>query len=262
MTSEELKLIIQKDEPLELDALAKALMSLNSALNEYTCTQTGYDGIKISLERVEKGSNVFVLAVGATAAFLEFEKPLNIINGFFELVKNIKDIGKKSINDIKEDKALTPSFTNDLENIINLAEQKGTSVTINYNHYKDCLIINQENKDDYKEGIRNIKRIKQDQNEKSVKLIYEKMNVSFYQTTNTAKKVNFKAFCYELSPKAIPTLVDDAALKAEILADPYGFSFICDLEVYKNIEGKITSYRAFNFIDKLEKDEKELDLMS
>lgn len=243
------KLTINKDEPLELTALSRALLSLNDAINEYAAISCGTDGVKTTLQSVEKGSDIFYLVV--TGAIM-FDQLLPTINAYFDFFNNVKNIGKRSVDDIKEDKFLTRTSLDNIENIINLAGQSGVSVTINYNDYKDCMIINQENKDAYKQGIATARQIKAFENKEAVKKVFEKMSITLYQTTNTDKKVKFRAYCYELSDRAIPILIDDEKLKAEILENPYSYRFVCDLEIHKDEKGKISLYRAFNYIDKFE----------
>ncbi|MGG7074366.1 hypothetical protein U5B43_08965 [Campylobacter sp. 9BO] len=244
-----IKLTIQRDEPLDIAIFSKALLSLNNAIDEYVTLSSGTNGIKTTLQGVEKGSDIIYLMI--TGALM-FDKLLPNINEYFTFFSNIKNICKCSVDDIRNDKFLTPSALNDIENVVNLANQSGVSVTINYNNYKDCLIINQENKESYKQGLNTARQIKGDIEQEQVKKVYQKMSITLYQTTNTDKKVKFKAFCYELSHNAIPILIDDEALKAEILESPYTYRFVCDIEIHKDAKGKISLYRAFNYIDKFE----------
>lgn len=244
-----IKVTIERDQPLDIATFSKALLSLNNAVDEYVSLSSGTSGIKATLNGVEKGSDIiYILITGAVM----FNMLLPTINGYFEFFNNIKNIGKKSVDEIKDDKFLTPTAINDMENIVNLANQSGVSVTINYNNFNDCIVINQENKEAYRQGIATVRQIRDFDNKEAVKKVFEKMSITLYQTTNTDKKVKFKAYCYELSNKAIPILIDDEALKAEILENPYSYRFVCDIEIHKDEKGKISLYRAFNYIDKFE----------
>lgn len=250
-----IRLKIDKDSPLDLTELSRALLSLNNSIDEYVATSCGTSGAKTTLESVEKGSDIFNMAVVAAVMFGE---ALPMINAYFEFFSNIKNIGKRSVDEIKGDKFLTETSLDDIENIVNLASQSGVSLAINYNNYKDCVIINQENKNAYKQGIATVRQIKDFENKEVVKKTFNKMSITLYQTTNTDKKVKFRAYCYELSDRAIPILIDDENLKTEILENPYNYRFVCDIEIYKDANGKISLYRAFNYVDKFEiiKDDK------
>lgn len=244
-----IRLKIDKDSPLGLTELSRALLSLNNSIDEYVATSCGTSGTKTTLQSVEKGSDVFNMVIVLAVMFGE---ALPTINAYFEFFNNLKNIGKRSVDEIKEDKFLTRTSLDDAENIVNLASQSGVSVTINYNDYKDCVIINQENQNAYRQGIATARQIKAFENKEAVKKVFEKMSITLYQTTNTDKKVKFRAYCYELSDRAIPILIDDEKLKAEILENPYNYRFVCDLEIHKDENGKISLYRAFNYIDKFE----------
>lgn len=79
-----------------------------------------------------------------------------------------------------------------------------------------------------------------------VKMIYKNMMIEFWRTANTQEKQT-KAFCYEISAQPIATLIADENLKKIVLENPYTYRFLVDLEVYKNAEGKILNYCAFNY---------------
>ncbi|CAD7288260.1 hypothetical protein [Campylobacter suis] len=255
MTSDDkisIKLRIEKDSPLELTALANALLSLNNSIDEFVSKQTGITGTKTTLQSVEKGSDVFnmvVFGVGGALAIGEF---LPTINAYFEFFSNIKNIGKRSVDEIKQDPFLTPNMLLHLENIINLTDKEKVSLELTSPVFNNCIFINQDNKESYKQGLNTARQIRDDQNKEQVKKVFDKMSITLYQTTNTDKNVKFKAFCYELSDKAIPILIDDEILKTEILENPYNYRFICDIEIHKDAKGKIGLYRAFNYIDKFE----------
>lgn len=86
------------------------------------------------------------------------------------------------------------------------------------------------------------------------KTLYENMLIEFYQTTNSQKPLKHKAFCYNLSKNAKDIFIDDERLKQEMLDNPYQYKFLVDLEVYKDAQDKITTYRAFHYKDKMIKD--------
>lgn len=93
----------------------------------------------------------------------------------------------------------------------------------------------------------------QTEDKAEVKTIYKNMMIEFWLTANTQEKQT-KAFCYEISAQPIATSITDENLKKIVLDNPYTYRFLVDLEVYKNAEGKILNYRAFNYKDKLSKD--------
>lgn len=255
MTSDEqvpIRIRIEKDEPIEIAVLCKALLSLNNSIEEFISIQTGVSKVKTTLQSVEKGSDIFNLYIHAVSGVLAISEFLPTVNAYFDFFNNIKNINKKSIDDIREDRFLTTTAMQNLENIIDLAGTSGAKLEITGSTFNNCIFINANNKEIFKKGIETARKIRDEECKEQVKKVFEKMSITLYQTTNTDKKVKFKAYCYELSDKAIPILIDDDMLKLEILDNPYSYRFVCDLEIHKDAKGKISLYRAFNYIDKFE----------
>ena len=248
----QIKFRIEKDNPLDITTLATALLSFNNSIDEFVATQTGVSGARATLQSVEKGSDIFNMVIFAASGALAIGELLPTINAYFEFFGNIKNIGKKSVDDIVCDQFLTPTSLQNLENVVKLADKDRVSVEITSPVFNHCIFINQDNKEAYKQGIATARQIKDFENKEAVKKVFEKMSITLYQTTNTDKKVKFKAYCYELSDKAIPILIDDETLKTEILENPYSYRFVCDIEIHKDEKGKISLYRAFNYVDKFE----------
>ncbi len=255
MTADELNnqisLKIEKSCPLSAPSLGNAIISLNELFKD-CCAFYGADTV-LELKSVEKGSDILNFLISFSKGSLSFVKELNDgVNSAFTLIKSLKAIGKKSVDDIKNDELLTKNALKSIEDIVNLCDEKTTISIENKGVVNNYISINNSSKQDYLNGINEVRKIKDLDNKKEVKLVYEKMNISFYQTTNTQRKdIKFRAYCFELSQKAISTIIDDNNMKDEILANPYEYNFICDLEVYKDKDGKITLFRAFNFLDKI-----------
>lgn len=50
-----------------------------------------------------------------------------------------------------------------------------------------------------------------------------------------------------------PAFIDDDRLKQEMLENPYHYEFLVDLEVYKDENDRIKTYRAYNYKEKIAK---------
>ncbi|WP_298789062.1 hypothetical protein [uncultured Campylobacter sp.] len=233
-----IRLKIDKDSPLGLIELSKALLSLNNSIDEYVATSCGTSGTKTTLQSVEKGSDVFNMVIVLVVMFGE---ALPMINAYFEFFNNLKNIGKRSVDNIKEDKFLTKSSLDDAENIVNLAGQSGVSVMINYNNYKDCIIINQENKAAYKHGIATARQIKDFDNMQRHE--FKNVLVNMKEVKDSERIVKDKAVCDDVMPgKAVWTEIIDREAKELINKNPFDNYYLVDLSVHK-MDGVIKLYR-------------------
>lgn len=208
----------QKDNPIDIKTLSNALLALNNSIDEYICITQGTSGIKTTLKSVEKGSDVFNLVICGALMFGEL---LPNINAYFEFFNNIKNIGKKSVDEIKDDKLLTKNDLENLESILlALTEQKDLSVSIIYNDYKECVIINQENKDAYKQDIATAKQIKnyEDKEQKH----FQNVLIRMKEVKDSERIVKDKAICDDIIPnKAISTEIVDKEAKELINKNPF-----------------------------------------
>ncbi len=170
-----------------------------------------------------------------------FGEALPMINAYFEFFNNLKNIGKRSVDNIKEDKFLTKSSLDDAENIVNLAGQSGVSVMINYNNYKDCIIINQENKAAYKHGIATARQIKDFDNMQRHE--FKNVLVNMKEVKDSERIVKDKAVCDDVMPgKAVWTEIIDREAKELINKNPFDNYYLVDLSVHK-MDGVIKLYR-------------------
>ncbi|QKF62944.1 hypothetical protein CMCT_0805 [Campylobacter mucosalis] len=233
-----IKVTIERDQPLDIATFSKALLSLNNAVDEYVSLSSGTSGIKATLNGVEKGSDIiYILITGAVM----FDTLLPTINGYFEFFNNIKNIGKKSVDDIKEDRFLTSTALDDMENIINLANQSGVSVTINYNNYKDCMIINQENKESYAKGVATARQIKDFESKEQ--RYFENVLIRMKEVKDSERIVKDKAICDDIIPgKAVSTEIVDKDAKELINKNPFDNYYLVNLSVHK-ANGVVKLYR-------------------
>lgn len=248
----DIKLIIQKDEPIELKALSSAFLALESSIDEYAYITQGASEIKTTLKSVEKGSDVFSLVISGALMFGEL---LACVNTYFEFFSNIKNIDKKSIEDIKNDPLLTKTSLDNIEKIINLAEQKGTSITLNYNEFKDCLIINQENKNLYKQGIATARQIRNYEDKEQRH--FQNVLIRMKEVKDSERIVKDKAICDDIViNKAISTEIVDKEAKELINKNPFDNYYLVDLSVHK-IDGVVKLYRITALHSIIPKDRKE-----
>lgn len=247
-----IRFTIQKDNPIDIKTLSNALLALNNSIDEYIYITQGTSGIKTTLKSVEKGSDVFNLVVCGALMFGEL---LPNINAYFEFFNNIKNIGKKSVEEIKKDKTLTKSNLDNLESILALAEQKDLNLSITYNDYKDCVIVNQENKDAYKQGIATAKQIKnyEDKEQKH----FQNVLIRMKEVKDSERIVKDKAICDDIVPnKAISMEIVDKEAKELINKNPFDNYYLVDLSVHK-IDGLVKLYRITALHSIIPKDTKE-----
>ena len=248
-----IKFTIQKDEPIDIKALADALLALNNSIDEYIYLTQGASGIKTTLKSVEKGSDIFNLLVCGSLMFNEL---LPSINAYFEFFNNIKNISKKSVDEIKNDKLLTKNTLENIEKIVNLAEQKDLNLSLVYNDYKDCVIINQENKEFFKQGIDTAKKIK-NYEDKELRH-FENVLIKMKEVKESERIVRDKAICDDIvQGKAISAEIVDKEAKELINKNPFDNYYLVDLSVHK-IDGFIKLYRITKLHNIIPKDKKEV----
>lgn len=247
---EPIRLTIKKDDPLDIITLSKALYSLNASIKEYLAKKESFTDLSISLDGVEKGSDVFNLVIVGVGMFSSLIVGLN---SYFDFFNNIKNIGKKSVDDIKNDEFLTKTALDDMENIVNLSENR--DVIINYNNYESCVIINQENKNSYLEGIKIARQIK------GVEILekkdFNKVLIKIQTIKDSDKVVQDRAICDEILPKKImPTEIINKEAKELIKKSPFDNYFLVDLSV-KKIDGNIKLYIVTKLHNIIPKEQKE-----
>lgn len=243
-----ISLKLEKQSTIDLFKLTNAINSLNYGLSDCVYKNTGAK-ISLELKDVKSGSDIFNFLVVIPATLVSTSEFIGAINAFFELFNNLKNIKNQSVEDIEKNQNYTKENIKDFSNIVEISNNANVTINNNFNTYK---VYMQEGGKEYKEGIGVIKKIKGFDSKKPIKRIYENMMIEFYQTTNTDKPLKHKVYCYELDANAIATIIDDERLKKEMLENPYSYRFLVDLEVYKDTQGYIKNYRAFNYKDKVE----------
>ena len=161
-------------------------------------------------------------------------------------------IKKQSVENIQKEKYINKTMAKDLANIVNLYNT-GTNAEITNNFNNAHITINQNTYNIYSDSLQCIAKIKDFDEKVKVKSIFENMLIEFYQTTNTQKPKAHKAFCYNLSKSAKDIFINDERLKQEMLENPYHYKFLVDLEVYKDENDRIATYRAYNYKEKIAK---------
>lgn len=243
---------VEKNQSIDIRALLLVLNAFSQATSQYIKHQSG-EYVRLELQSVEKGSDIFNLVLVGGGLFLASGEIVKVINDYLNLFLSLKHIKEASVQSIKDDTLLSREFVENLDCVATFINNKDISqVTIS--REQKSIILNKENTKSIKESLEIIKDIK-GYKSPPIQRIYENMIIEFYQTTNTQKDIKDKAFCYEITDKPIPTLITDENLKKIVLDNPYSYRFLVDLEVYKNANGKILNFRAFNFRDKILKEE-------
>lgn len=242
---------VEKNKSIPIKELLIAIEAFNQATSEFIQYKSG-EKVELQLQSVQKGSDVFNLVLVGAGLFLASGEIIKVINDFFTLFKNLKIIDQKSAKDIKDDRLYSKNFVENLECIADFTNNENIH-HIEIHNNKNYIILNKEFAKELKDNLALIKKIK-DYDRKEVKEIHTQRLIEFYQTTNTEKEVRHKAFCYEISDKAIATFITDTKLREEKLNNPYNYRFLVDLEVYRDTQGKILNYRVFHYQDKILKE--------
>lgn len=242
---------IQKQQALRLETLSNAILSLHHSLSSFVEMDKGLGGVELQLKSVEKGSDVFNFLVHI-GSLLPPNECISAINAYFELWHNLKTIKQQSIEQISQEKYIDKAMAKDLANIISLLNI-GADAQITNNFNNAHITINQNTFNIYSDNLECIAKIKGFDEKIEAKTIFENMLIEFYQTTNTQKPKAHKAYCYNLSKSAKNIFIDDDQLKQEMLENPYHYEFLVDLEVYKDENDRIKTYRAYNYKEKIAK---------
>lgn len=244
-----ISLKLEKQKYIELTQLTNAINSLNHSFSAYVHKDTGVK-IGLELKDVRSGSDIFNFLVAIPSALIASSEFVDAITSYFTLFNSIKKIKEQSVSEIENNKDYSKENMKDFSNIVELSNNANVTISNSFNQYQ---IYMPRGDNDFRDGLQAISKIKGYDSKEPIKTIYENMMIEFYQTTNTEKSIKHKAFCYELSDTAIPTIITDDTLKKEMLENPYNYRFLVDLEVYKDSEKVIKNYRAFNYRDKIAK---------
>lgn len=241
---------IQKQQALHLETLSNAILSLHHSVGSFVEIDKGLGGVELQLKSVEKGSDVFNFIVHI-GSLLPLNECISAINAYFELWQNLKTIKQQSIEQIQQEKYIDKTMAKDLANIVSL-HSIGANAQITNNFNNAHITINQNTFNIYNDNLECIAKIKGFDEKIEAKTIFENMLIEFYQT-NTQKPKAHKAYCYNLSKSAKNIFIDDERLKQEMLENPYHYEFLVDLEVYKDENDRIKTYRAYNYKEKIAK---------
>ncbi|MDR1461457.1 MAG: hypothetical protein LBI78_07420 [Campylobacteraceae bacterium] len=254
MEENEIKLTITRDNNISIKDLSLALTSFDSLLKDYLTKNSGSADVQLNLKGVEKGSDIFFMEVVVAASLIPIGSYIDSVNGLFEFIRNLKDIFKKPVEEIKEDKFLTKTNVEKINNIIEVVENnQGASFQFNTN----CQVINinPTNIKQFKEAITLIGKIKE--YDKEEKIFYENVLIQMQTVKDSKKVVKDAAYCYEIVPhQAIPTEISDVEAKREILNDPFNNYFLVDLYVNR-MDGKVKLYRVVKLHNIVPKDSNE-----
>lgn len=246
-----ISLKIEKHKALDINVLGNALISLNNLVSEYLESNINAE-VNLNLKNVEKGSDIFNFIVSVSQSLFS-KNNIDYINSLFDLFKSLSTIKDKKVNEIEKEIHYTQKFLKDSKNVVNIGNC--ANVTINSNVTNNYITITKDILESYSSGIDTIENIKGYKEKSLVKKIYHKMLIEFYQTTNETKKdIKYKAFCYDICKKAIPTIIDSKEFKEIVLENPYNYQFLCDVEIYVNAKNEISNYRIFNFTDRILKE--------
>lgn len=247
-----ISLKIEKDKPLQLKGLSRAILALNQGIGDFVEQDKAMGKVELQLQSVEKGSDIFHFLV-SIPTLLPISECIESLNRYFTFWENLRKIKNASVQEIKDDEKLNKNSIKCVEGILQIYDI-GANATISNSFNTQNIIIGKESVKDFKEAVQMIKDIKHLGDKSEAKTIYPHMMIEFYQTTNTQKDIKHKAYCYDLSPTAKGIIISDETLKAQMLENPYNYRFLVDLEVYKDESGQILNYRAFNYHDKIEKE--------
>lgn len=241
---------IEKEKPIQLQNLSNAILSLNESLNNFITQDKGMGNVELQLKNVEKGSDIFNFLVFINS-LLPPNELINAISNYFNFFISLKTlITDKTTKEIQKIKYIDKKTLKNIENIINLHNSNTNALVLN-NIDKQVINIDSITYPAYKENINTIANINGYREKKEIKIIFENMLIEFYQTTNTEKDLKHKAYCYNLDNKPKDIIITDKILKAEMLQNPYNYKFLVDLEIYKDENENITTYRAFNYQEKI-----------
>lgn len=237
----QIKFRIEKDNPLDITTLATALLSFNNSIDEFVATQTGVSGARTTLQSVEKGSDIFNMVIFAASGVLAIGEFLPTINAYFEFFGNIKNMGKKSVDDIIQDPLLTPTSLQNLENVVKLADKDRVSVEITSPVFNHCIFINQDNKEAYKQGIATARQIKDFENKEQK--YFENVLIRMKEVKDSDRIVKDKAVCDDILPgRAVSAEIVDKEAKELINKNPFDNYYLVDLTVHK-MSGAVKLYR-------------------
>ena len=104
MQDNEIKLTITRDENISIKDLSLVLTSFDSLLKDYLIKNSGSADVELKLKGVDKGSDIFFMEVLVAASLIPIDSYISSINELFEFIRNLKDIFKKPVEEIKEDK--------------------------------------------------------------------------------------------------------------------------------------------------------------
>lgn len=240
---------INNKQPLELLDLTKSFVSLASQFNTYASKYGDSKEdreAKLYVKEIRSGSVIFELVEMATIGVIPFLENVNTIVGFAEFVKKSYNylLGKEKEKPVD----FTSNDLKDLSQIVNpVAADNGSQLNISTTingvvHFHFNIGSMEAN------AAQNIidKEVKKLKSPELLDDIKTKVLLTWFQARNDMKSnVGNKGIIEDLSPKPMNIVIDDDAIKDEMLhkENPFTTVFVVDVKL-QHVGGKTVAYKV------------------
>lgn len=244
MDSVKIEVCLKHERPVDIITMANSLIALNNMAIEHIGKESGAREAKLMLEGVREGSDIYSIAIDFGAGVLPIVDGIIQVIGFFDFLKSFKDIEKKSIAEIKENKHYNSINTKRMRDFIAPVHEQNTNIniTINGDVSIDGFTLNSN---EILSLMKNIDTVDEVRGEKQKEqTIYEKVLIKMHKFTDTKKQVQDSSYCDEIvNGKAIPTKFINNEDKEDVRKDTFNNFFLVDIEV-KKFDGQVKLYEV------------------
>lgn len=236
MENVEVELCFKHENNVDLVEMANALIALQNLTAHQIGKNDGVRDTKILLKGVRSGSDIFSLVIEFAKDALPVIEGVVAVVATYDIIKRFAVIKDEKVENIIEDKNMTPQIAGIARSIVAPIEDNNSSMIFTFNGDNTTFIIDSEMAKDIRHGADIVDKLKGDtkKDEKENRTCYQKVLIAMHKTTNTDKAVKHHSYCDDIvKGKSVATIIENSEDSKVILSDPYTNYFLVDIEVNK-----------------------------
>lgn len=257
MENVEMELCFKHEKNVDLVEMANALIALQNLTAHQIGKNDGVRDTKILLKGVRSGSDIFSLVIEFSKDVLPVMEGIVSVVATYDIIKRFAVIKDEKVENIIEDKNLTPQIAGIARSIVAPIEDNNSSMIFTFNGDNTTLVIDSEMAKSIRNGANIVDKLKGENKKEQAenRTHYERVLIAMHKTTNTDKAVKHHAYCDDIvKGKSIATIIENAEDRKVILNDPYTNYFLVDIEVNR-LGDDVKLYRITKLHEVIEKEE-------
>lgn len=242
----EVKLVHEK--PVDLIEMANSLIALDNISKSHISKEHGLKESKILLKGVKEGSDIYQLALDFGAVTLPLLDGVSSINEVLGYIHSYKDIEKKSVEEIRDNRHYNTVDADNVKNfiapVLSNDDNSTIEVKIEGSNSAPIIIINSTDAMKITENADFVKRVTSVKEDIKDDKSFEKVLIKIHKAIDSVKQVKDSTYCDDIvKGKAIATIFENLEDKKDVLAHAFTSLFLVDIKIVKSND-EIKLYRV------------------